>query len=279
MGLDGVMRKMILLLSLLVALPSFVRAQDKPVLAVFEIQSKRVKLKKDLLNVLTEYLATALSETGAFDVIPQATLREELLKQKKASYKVCHDEKCQIEMGRALAANKLLATSIMRIGNKCIVTGRIFDLKKEAAERSAKARGDCNEQGYMASLDKVSARLAPGALVAKPPAKVRPPDQPVQAVQAEIQPLKVRNVAQKIAPKHWKWTIFVEGSEVSLSKVRCVEYTLHPTFRDPVKLICARGTGPYAFAYTANGWGTFRIKVRVLYQDGREQKLSHDLRF
>ncbi len=265
------------ILGFLFCTTSLVQAQDKPVVAVFEIQAKRIKPKADLLQVLTEYLATALSETGKYDVIPPATIRTELLKHKRESFKECHDEKCQIEMGRSLAANKLIVTSIMRIGDQCVVACRLFDLKKEAAERSAKAKGKCDEKGYMASIDEVTASLVrPKAVpeVAKADASQA---QPLQKV--EYEPLRVRNVAQKIAPKRWKWTIFVEGSDAALSRVRCVEYTLHPTFRDPVKKICRRGQGPYAFAYSAKGWGTFPIKVLVSGKDGSEQKLTHNLKF
>ena len=256
---------------------SVVQAQGKPVVAVFEIQAKRVKPKADLLQVLTEYLATALSETGKYDVIPPATIRTELLKHKQESFKECHDEKCQIEMGRSLAANKLLVTSIMRIGDQCVVTCRLFDLKKEAAERSAKASRKCDEKGYMASIDEVITSLVkPRAepKVAKSDGSQAQPEQ-----KAELESVRVRNVARKIAPKRWKWTIFVEGGSRALDGIHCVEYTLHPTFRNPVKMICRRGQGPYPFAYSANGWGTFRIKVRVIGKDGSEQRLQHQLKF
>lgn len=267
----------VLILGCLFCTTSMVQAQDKPVVAVFEIQAKRIKPKADLLQVLTEYLATALSETGKYDVIPPATIRTELLKHKQESFKECHNEKCQIEMGRSLAANKLLVTSIMRIGDQCVVTCRLFDLKKEAAERSAKARGKCDEKGYMASIDEVITSLVkPRAEpeVAKANASQVQSDQ-----KAKLEPLRVRNVAQKIAPRRWKWTLFVEGSDAALSRVRCVEYTLYPTFRNPVKKICKRGQGPYAFAYSSNGWGTFPIKVLVTGKDGSEQRLQHQLKF
>ena len=91
-----------------------------------------------------------------------------------------------------------------------------------------------------------------------------------------IQP---QNVAQKIGTRRWRWTIFLAAPKDTLDRIRCVEYTLHPTFPDPVRDVCARGSSSRAFALTATGWGTFRIGIRVLFKDNSVQKLGHQLTF
>ncbi len=91
--------------------------------------------------------------------------------------------------------------------------------------------------------------------------------------------ISVDNVARKVAPQQWTWTVFLRGSDQALSQVRCVEYTLHPTFPKPVQEVCERGRGPQAFALSASGWGTFEIGVRVLLKNGQVQQLTHQLRF
>jgi transcription initiation factor IIF auxiliary subunit len=58
-----------------------------------------------------------------------------------------------------------------------------------------------------------------------------------------------------------------------------VEYKLHPTFTNPVRIINRRGSGPHAFPLTTSGWGTFTITIRVYYKDGTHQRLTHSLRF
>lgn len=94
-------------------------------------------------------------------------------------------------------------------------------------------------------------------------------------------PISAENVAQRSETKndYWEWTIFVKAPEDVLEKIEYVEYTLHPTFPNPVRIVNQRGHGPYAFPLTTAGWGTFTVKVKVYYQDGTYQRLSHLLRF
>ena len=98
------------------------------------------------------------------------------------------------------------------------------------------------------------------------------------AVEAEL-PITAGNVATKVGEKLWNWTVFVQAPINVLAQVQCVEYTLHSTFNNPVKKVCRRGSSEHAFALNANGWGTFQIKIRVLLKDGRNQFLTHFLRF
>jgi transcription initiation factor IIF auxiliary subunit len=74
----------------------------------------------------------------------------------------------------------------------------------------------------------------------------------------------------------WEWTIFIEADQEVLSRIQCVEYTLHETFPDPVRTVCSAGN---KFALSSNGWGTFTIKIRVILRDGTQKTLTHDLKF
>lgn len=95
----------------------------------------------------------------------------------------------------------------------------------------------------------------------------------------EALPIRVDNEAEKVGEGLWKWTVFIEGPSNALDQIQCVEYTLHPTFPNPVREVCDRGIGPHAFALTAKGWGTFQLYIRVFLRDGRVQELTHNLIF
>ena len=86
------------------------------------------------------------------------------------------------------------------------------------------------------------------------------------------------NTATKVSPDWWNWTVFIKGPNDVLAQISCVEYTLHPTFPDPTRKVCSRGTGP-AFSLSSSGWGTFQIRIRVFLRDGKIQELTHDLKF
>lgn len=101
-------------------------------------------------------------------------------------------------------------------------------------------------------------------------------------IDAEINyPIAASNVAQKSNNRndYWDWTIFIKGPEDALEKIEYVEYTLHPTFPNPVRIVNERGYGPYAFPLSTSGWGTFTVKIKVYYKDGTYQRVTHALKF
>jgi len=76
------------------------------------------------------------------------------------------------------------------------------------------------------------------------------------------QELTVDNTAKYVGKGRYEWTVFILAGDSVLNSIRYVEYTLHPTFPNPVR----NGTGR-TFALSSNGWGEFNIKVRIVYKD------------
>ena len=142
------------LLICLLASPALA-GEEKPIVAVFPIEAKRVKIRRKTLEVLNVFLPARLAASGAFQVVPRRELADRMRQQKKASYKLCYDQKCQIELGRELAAQKILSTQIMKIGKKCVMTSSLYDLKKAATERGAPFEGKCSEEGLMIAVKNV----------------------------------------------------------------------------------------------------------------------------
>jgi transcription initiation factor IIF auxiliary subunit len=87
----------------------------------------------------------------------------------------------------------------------------------------------------------------------------------------------VKNTSSYVGAGRWDWTIFIDADPATLRQIECVEYVLHPTFRDPVRQVCNRPETK--FSYSTNGWGTFTVKVNVRYRDGRAETLDHPLVF
>lgn len=84
------------------------------------------------------------------------------------------------------------------------------------------------------------------------------------------------NWSTEIEPGWWEWGITIKGPPSQLDQIRCVEYTLHESFRNPVRTICTRSNN---FELRARGWGTFTIHIKVLFKDGSQLKLEHNLHF
>lgn len=93
------------------------------------------------------------------------------------------------------------------------------------------------------------------------------------------QPICVQNTARDMGNKRWDWTVFIDPQSHDLGQIKCVEYTLHPTFPDPVRTVCQLGRLEQPFSLRSNGWGTFQIRIRLLYRNGSIHQTSHTLRF
>jgi hypothetical protein len=130
------------------------------IVAVFDIQDASKKHDKDALQQLTNYLGTLLTQSGAYKVIPQDQLRKNLLDEKKGSYKECFDERCRIELGKAMSAEKTLATTLIQVGSKCAVTSNLFDLKTETTDKGASVETGCSPDELLSAMKSIAGQLS-----------------------------------------------------------------------------------------------------------------------
>jgi transcription initiation factor IIF auxiliary subunit len=72
----------------------------------------------------------------------------------------------------------------------------------------------------------------------------------------------------------WHWAVWVEGPDEALDRIDFVEWTLHPTFPNPVRKIGNRAS---KFRLDTGGWGGFKIVARVQLKDGQQEKLQYFL--
>lgn len=96
---------------------------------------------------------------------------------------------------------------------------------------------------------------------------------------APVLNLSASNISCYSGNGRWDWTIFTNVPEEVLENIKCVEYTLPPTFPNPVREVCDRGTGPHAFALSDTGWGVFEISIKVILKNGKVHLLKHMLAF
>lgn len=163
------------------------------VLAVFPIQDSAGKLQPTSVLQLTDYLGAKIAATGRYVLVPAKDLTQVLEQKKVESYKSCVDQACQIEIGKELAAQKVLQTQIIKAGDQCAVTATVYDLRVSATEAAAVEKGGCSENAIVELLDKVAATLAGGTAgpVANQGAKRPDPPQPVTptfALRVEVDP-------------------------------------------------------------------------------------------
>ncbi|MBW2736878.1 MAG: hypothetical protein JRH20_31225 [Deltaproteobacteria bacterium] len=130
------------------------------IVAVFDIEDRVGLLDAKTRGQLTEYLAAGVTRFAGYQVVPRDQLRRRLAAEKRKSYKLCVEQRCQIELGKAVAAKKSLATKLLKVGKQCAFTALLYDLRTETTERAAQVRTACDQDALLGGVEKLAKQLA-----------------------------------------------------------------------------------------------------------------------
>lgn len=128
------------------------------VVAVMNVESQTNRLDKQLLVNVGSQLRIAIATSGV-RTVDRGALDEQIREMKGDSYGACYDDKCQIELGKALAASHILRTQVTRFGRVCVLNGELIELRAEVTVGAASSRGDCTDEGFLAMIDEVAKKL------------------------------------------------------------------------------------------------------------------------
>lgn len=104
----------------------------------------------------------------------------------------------------------------------------------------------------------------------EPPTPVHPPEENHRII--------TKNTGIVIKGDRWEWTIYIVSKDETLSEIDCVEYILHPTYPDPIRRVCDKGSAPgKGFFLKDTAWESFTIGVRVIFKNGKTEFLKHQL--
>lgn len=84
--------------------------------------------------------------------------------------------------------------------------------------------------------------------------------------------MKLAQESRQVGPERWEWAVWIDGSKAQLDTIESVEYTLHPTFPTPVRVVEDRSA---KFRLEEWGSGEFEIRARVHFKTGRLRTLKH----
>jgi hypothetical protein len=117
--------------------------RERVIAVVFPVRDMTGMFEPVVLAQTGELLATQLTAQLGLRVTGAAELSGQLEAAKVDTYRECFDRSCQIELGKALAANKAVATTLLRFGPRCSLAVTVLDLKAEATERAASFELGC----------------------------------------------------------------------------------------------------------------------------------------
>ena len=84
--------------------------------------------------------------------------------------------------------------------------------------------------------------------------------------------VKVRNSSTPQGRDRWSWSLWIEAEPEDLDKIDHVEYVLHPTFPQPIRVVRDRASN---FKLDSKGWGEFMVHAKVVTKDGKTIILNH----
>ena len=76
--------------------------------------------------------------------------------------------------------------------------------------------------------------------------------------------------------EHFHIAIWVSGTNAELHRVEKVNYELHFSFKNEIR---TSKTGSDNFLITFWTWGMFKINVKIYKSNGKEEEISHPLKF
>jgi hypothetical protein len=87
--------------------------------------------------------------------------------------------------------------------------------------------------------------------------------------------IQIKQSSTYSAKDWWDWSVWIEAPKKELDVITHVIYTLHSTFRDPVRVIKKRSNG---FRLDSAGWGEFKIYIEIVRATGKSLKRVHQLK-
>ena len=102
------------------------RMQDLPLVTVMDFSIENISKAEGFLIV--DLIISSLFNTGRFRVLDRSQ-RDNILKEMEFSFADYTDESSQIEIGKLLAADKIVVGSVGKVGNRFILNTKLIDVK------------------------------------------------------------------------------------------------------------------------------------------------------
>lgn len=139
-----------LLLSLFIVLPA---QTGDGVVAVFPVIDPDGVLTANTRASMAEYVSGLLGNLPDVRLAPRDDVKKVVAQQKSSSYDACYDERCQIELGKELAASKVYTLKVSKLGGGCFAKSQLVDLAKAASEWSGSVRTTCDESEVVKAFE------------------------------------------------------------------------------------------------------------------------------
>ncbi|HPV03129.1 MAG TPA: hypothetical protein PLC24_01025 [Myxococcota bacterium] len=128
---------------------------------VFPIDARGSNLNTAQVSQLMSYLTTRLTMVQ-ISVMPESDIRSMLKTLKLQSYDDCFDDRCRIELGKALSADKTLSVQILHEDEQCRMTATMYDIRREISVAAADTATGCRMPDLRSGIAVIASQLRHG---------------------------------------------------------------------------------------------------------------------
>ena len=107
---------------------------------------------------ISELIRNDMVKSGKYRVIERSQI-DKILNEQGFQQTGCTDTGCAVEIGKLLSANKMLVGTVMKVGQRIVITGRMVDVQSGSADYSASVEAG-SENDLITAAGKFSRDLA-----------------------------------------------------------------------------------------------------------------------
>ena len=115
--------------------------QNNNSVTVAVMDFKPIGISPVLADNISELVRTELIMTEGFTVLERSQV-DKILKEQGFQMTGCTETSCAVEIGQMLSAKKIIVGSVMQMGSKIIISGRLVDVEKGVGELAANESAD-----------------------------------------------------------------------------------------------------------------------------------------
>lgn len=134
------------------------------IVALFPVEAP-ASIDPTTTDTLDALLFLALTKTDRFRFVPRRTVATAVDEIQRGSFKACVDEQCAIEIGRAVAAERVLAPRLYQAGETCILSLTLYDLRTETGEWATTTKVPCHDRALRDGAQTLAARVEPAKAI------------------------------------------------------------------------------------------------------------------
>lgn len=158
------------------------------VLALLELEP-RAGLGPESAAALTALVHLELLATGRVALVPLERSREALRVASAEGAGACYDDRCQLELGKGLAARALVRPVLQPDGHGCLLALELYELTRETLEWARTERTGCEADALTAAARRLAkALVAPAEDSARVLAARASPPPPLIAPRSPLVP-------------------------------------------------------------------------------------------